>query len=486
MTKPRALLYLRLSRSSEVSTSLAGQEADLRQLAAREGWEVAEVFRDDGLSGGYARANADEALRRIRDREADVLAVWRLDRWSRQGLGAVADLVDVLDAREAAGDPALFVTLRDGLRSDQSAWRIIATVLAEVARQEREATSARVTASVERLRAAGRFPGGTVPYGYRSAPHPDGVGRILEPDPDEAEIVRGLAERILGGSSIFSLVVELNANGIRPHRARSWTMDTLSTVLSGDAIVGRVRVGGQLLRDDDGLPRVVWEPVLDLETWHAVRAVLAARGAARPYTRRAHGARLLSGLASCGECGRPLYVRRPGARRRSDGALIPAPVVYACSARGNGQPCPGSTVSAERLEEHVSDVFLRTVGRFEVVRPVIREAPAVDLVEAEQALADVVSRLGDVTLSPAELASILERRAALADRVAALRAAGDAPAEVDFVPTGETYAEEWDRLDAEGRREALLSALVTVAVTKGRRGRKGLDPARVAIEWRSE
>lgn len=34
----------------------------------------------------------------LREREADVLAVWKLDRWARQGLSAVDDLVRALNA----------------------------------------------------------------------------------------------------------------------------------------------------------------------------------------------------------------------------------------------------------------------------------------------------------------------------------------------------------------------------------------------------
>ena len=152
----RAVLYLRLSSSDDASTSIRRQEADLRLRAEREGWDVAAVLVDDGISGGKARANADEALAMLRDGRADVLAVWKFDRWSRQGLGALAALIDVLDARP----DALFVADRDGLSSSQPAWRIIASVLAEVARMERENTRARVLSSLAHLRTSGRYAGG--------------------------------------------------------------------------------------------------------------------------------------------------------------------------------------------------------------------------------------------------------------------------------------------------------------------------------------
>lgn len=143
---PRAALYLRLSESSDESASIGRQEADLRDLAEREGWAVAEVLVDEGISGRRARANADRAVRLLREGVVDVLAVWKFDRFSRQGLGALAALLDALDARPSAR----FVALRDGLSSDAQAWRIVASLLAEVARMEAENTSMRVSSSVAR------------------------------------------------------------------------------------------------------------------------------------------------------------------------------------------------------------------------------------------------------------------------------------------------------------------------------------------------
>src|SRR5664279_2652107 len=95
----RCVLYLRLSESDEVSTSIARQETDLRQRAEREGWTVVKVLVDEGLSGGKRRDNGDLALGLLDSGQADVLIVWKFDRWSRMGLTAVADLIEVLDRR---------------------------------------------------------------------------------------------------------------------------------------------------------------------------------------------------------------------------------------------------------------------------------------------------------------------------------------------------------------------------------------------------
>ena len=457
----RAILYLRLSHSEDTSTSIARQEADLRLRAEREGYEVTEVLTDDGLSGGKVRPNAERALSLLREGQADVLMVWRFDRWSRQGLGALAALIDVLDARPGA----LFIADRDGLTSGQPAWRIIASVLAEVARMEREATSTRVASSHQALKRAGRYSGGQVPYGYRPAPNPAGPGRVLEVDPEAAAVIREAASRVLAGESAYAVALDFNARGIPARNGGRWAPSTLHSMLEADAIVGRVTHRGELLRGEDGLPRQVWPPVLDLPTWHRLRALYSRPASARPQARRR--ARLLSGLVTCAGCGRRLTV----------GASSRGYVSYVCHAKGTGNACPGVAVNADRLEAHVTERFLAEVGSMEVLERVEEVQDDTSLAEVERAVTETASAMAaddaDVEALSARLVSLKARRAELR--------ALPVTRTVRLVPTGQTFAEAWEAGSMEERREMLTANVALLAIRKGKRGHKGLDPARVTL-----
>lgn len=462
-TTARAVLYLRLSESDDASTSIARQQADLRARADREGWQVTAVLTDDGISGGKRRAKADEALAMLRDGLADVLLVWKFDRWSRQGLGAVADLTTVLDARPSA----LFVADRDGLSSAQPAWRIIAAVLSEVARTERENTSARVTSSVAALRRSGRFSGGNVPYGYAVAPNPTGPGRVLVPDPEEVTVVRGCAERVLAGTALYRVMLDLNAAAVPTRRGGTWSIQALGQVLTSDAILGRVIHRGEVIRDADGMPATVWEPVLDLETVHRLRAALTTAKPAGAVRRRKADARLLSGLASCGECGAPLYVRVSGKHV----------VTYSCSARSNGRVCPGLSVSAKRLEEFVVATFLNRHGDAEVMARLEATRDESELAEVERAIGETVAAMAD---DAADVAVLSARLVLLKAQRAEVRHRPASPARL--VSSGRTYREEWESAEAAPRRELLAANVAVLAVRKGLRGRTGpLDPSRVTL-----
>ncbi len=463
---PRAVLYCRISESDDVSTSIAGQEADLRERAERDGWAVVEVLKDDGISGGIFRAKADRALEMLRTGEADILAVWKADRWSRQGLRAVADLDDVLTERPTTR----FVAHMDGLDSRDASFDAIFGILAVMARIERKNTRVRVTASIARLRRDGRFAGGNVPYGYRPADNPEGFGRVLVLHETEAAVVQEAAARVLTGESVYSVVRELNARGVPTRRRTTWSVQALRQVITSDAIVGRVKHKGKLLTGDDGLPVQVWPPVLDLETWHQIRALLGVGlpTAQRPPRRRKARARLLSGIVTCALCSAPLYLRANGAGHAA----------YGCSAKSNGRPCDGVSISADVLEEYVTEDFLSKFGDFEVVEQIVEE-PSEDLAlaDVERAIHETLAEMGEDDADMVELGTRLAR---LKGRRTEL---STAPRErvVRLVPTGRTYSEAWEQGTQDDRREMLATSIAVLSIRKGTRGRRGIDPSRVLL-----
>ncbi len=503
MTK-RAVLYLRLSVAvgDGVSDSIARQKADLRQLAKREGWEVVATPTDDGISGRKSRAKAVEALRMLRDGEADVLAVWKLDRWSRQGLGAVGDLVATLDATPGA----LFVALQDGLRSDQTAWRLVAAVLSEVARTEADNTSLRVRAANKSNRAVGRFVGGTVPFGYRAAARAEG-GRTLLPHAPEVAVIREVADRILGRESQAAILADLTARKIPTTRSKrriaeigglpdeslesgSWSYAGLASVWTGESLLGRIshsrtesHLEGtkivttkvwELVRDADGLPLTAYPPLLDFATVEKLRLYLrdpknpaSRRGPARP--RRA---RLLSGVLFCAECDQRLWVTVSGGR-----------TVYACQRRAGR--CSGPNIKAENAERAVTEAFLAVAGSWDEVEHVEKiTAP-----KTKQGLADVAAAIREATselaADGADGPAILRRVDLLKARRAELQSIPSATT-TSIVATGRTVAEAWAGSNDDARRQMLLTALdhVTLSATASK-GHTGYHPERVSIVWNS-
>ncbi|MFF1634953.1 recombinase family protein [Leifsonia sp. NPDC058248] len=484
----RAVLYLRLSNASDTSTSIARQEADLRALAEREGWDVTATLTDEGISGRKSRANAVEALRMIADGEADVLVVWKFDRWSRQGLSAVAQLIGTLDARP----DTLFVAMADGLRSDQPTWRIIAAILSEVARIEAENTSLRVRSSMHALKHSGRFSGGNVPYGYRPAPNPHGEGRILLVDPAEAATIREIAERLLDGNdTIPRIILDLHARAVPAPRSAyrkavqagrdpdglatgRWQLTSIMGMLTGDAILGRMKHQGELVLGDDGLPAQVWEPIVDLHTVQRLRARVNDPRGASSRKRKPYMARLLSGLVYCKLCGTKMYVNT--GRNGGPG--------YRCAGPVNGIDCRGPAISAQGLEDHISDAFLKMIGdapEFREIEEAVDSRSTAELAEVETALSDVTTAM---LADDSDIAALTVRLSKLKNRRSQLRAL-PTTVRTSQVATGRTFREAWSEEEDLGERRRFIAARID-HIEVGMRETRGprFDPSRLTIHWR--
>lgn len=479
----RAVLYLRLSEQDDASTGIARQEADLRARAEREGWTVARVLVDDGISGRRSRANADAALAMLTDREADVLAVWKFDRWSRQGLGALARLVEVLDERPGA----LFVADRDGLVSSQPAWRIIASVLAEVARMEAENTSARVSSSIAALRSDRRFAGGTVPFGYTTAPNPDGPGRVLVVHEAEAAVLREAIDRALSGEPLWTVCRDFNARGIpaprSPYRRLEragepldeadtgvWRVQSLTRTLTSSHLLGRVTHRGELLRGESGLPLTVWEPLTSSETLSRLRSLLLPPEApSRPRRRRS---RPLSGLIRCSVCGSPLYVRT------SNGYPL-----YGCPSSVNGALCPSPRIQARSLESYVIAEARSRLSDFRLSETVVVAGDPSALLDVEEALRHASAALlqdgADVPALVARIDTLKTRRASLRESTG--------PRTLHALREGPLWCDAFDEATSDDRRRDLLGvAIDEVRISPALRRTNTLDPARVEILWRQD
>jgi DNA invertase Pin-like site-specific DNA recombinase len=492
----KAAIYSRLSRETISSTSIQGQSDDLLALAEREGWEVAAMFVDEGLSGGKKRANAEEALRMLRDGEVDVLAAYSVDRYSRLGIGEDAEVIRVVDAREAlarsTGAPRPLVYFaREGIRSDSgSDWRLRFALSSEMARNERDLVSSRQTAARDRMRRQGRNAGhGVPPFGYRTGPHPTlAVGRGLHVIPEEADVVRELAERLIAGESTVKLADELNARGIPKARSAArvarlagdpeegldrgkWNGSRVRATMTSDHLLGRVSHNGSPLYGDDGQPLTPFEPILSLETMLALRERFDANRRGEPK-RRASG--LLSKIAFCSGCDRPLYPRRTSVSERNPEGHVN----YGCSAASSGVTCPRKAyMSARKLDAEVVGRYLAAVGdapQVQTVRELV--TPTAELADIDAQLRELSRRLAD-TDEDRDVETLTRTMGVLRDRRRHLRAL-PLKAAVGEAETGRTWAQAWEATDnLDERRRMLLRVIDRVVV------HPVSAPLRVELVW---
>jgi putative DNA-invertase from lambdoid prophage Rac len=127
------------------------QLAELREFAAKRGWQLAGEFVDVGVSGSKdSRPQLDAMMRLAKARKLDVIAVWKLDRFGR----SLRHLVDALEELKAVG--CAFVSLRDNLDLTTPAGRMMFHVIGAMAEFEHELIRERVRAGLAHARSKGQ------------------------------------------------------------------------------------------------------------------------------------------------------------------------------------------------------------------------------------------------------------------------------------------------------------------------------------------
>src|ERR1700691_6021396 len=145
----RVDLYLRVSTADQTTDN---QRRELLDVAERHGWDVVQVFKDDGISGAKGRAHRpalDAMMKAVARREVDMIAAWSVDRLGR----SLTDLLELLRELHSKGVD-LFLH-QQGLDTSTPGGRAMFQMMGVFAEFERAMIRERVLAGLARARAQG-------------------------------------------------------------------------------------------------------------------------------------------------------------------------------------------------------------------------------------------------------------------------------------------------------------------------------------------
>lgn len=485
--RKRAVIKVRLSSfdfSGDTTTSPERQEEQARAYCASRDWEVVHVIRDLDVSA------SDKGLRLDRPGlieartwypTVDVFVVTKLDRLARN----VADFLAIHEeAREYGVD---LVSVNEGLDMTTPAGKFVATILAAFAEMEAATISQRVLDAVAFLAREGRHRGGNAPFGWRITPRPEGLsGFYLTLDPATAPYLRHAVDRLIAGESPDAICEEFTALGYpapsdaarprrgKPRRAPRWSADWLRIAVRQPIMRGMQKYRGAAVRDADGIPIRPHEPMVTDAEWRALQDALSGRS--RPRRRPAplpdRQDLELFGRVACAMCGMVMH------------AVERQYPIWSCSRRKrlpDGSKCPGTTVQRNQLSAYVEREALRVAGHLPGWRITEEERYDDELHTVSEALDATVRALRDVD-DPDEEDRLLTRRRALRARFKDLQ---DAPAvvESEVLPTGTTFAADYAAASSEGKAALIRSQVGMILISKGTKGRHGLDESRVLPVW---
>ncbi|MDR6862155.1 recombinase family protein [Phycicoccus sp. 3266] len=452
----RAAIYARqsLDKSGD-SLAVSRQVAECRELAERNGWEVAEVYQDNDRSAtnGKPRPEFARLLEDLRAGRHDVLICWHTDRLYRR----LRDLVDLVELAERRSIKIATVRASD-LDLSTPAGRMVASLLGSVASYEVQQKAARQIAANRQRAQNGLVLWARRPFGF------DRDGTSVKVVKGEAAEIRKAAKAVLSGATLASVAADLNARGVTTTLGKPWTVTAVRRVLLNPRTAGRVVSKGEDYGGDA-------PAILDPETADRLGALLRdpARKAAPPSTEVKY---LLSGLVRCG-------------RESCDDAVMYATsnakgvTVYRC------RTCYG-TRRLDLVDAVVMGVLVERLSRPDALDLLATDVDVTDLrekvVDARQRRDALAGMLADGLLSPdaartqarrlTDLIDQLERQiadATGADPLAVLAQASDVAAAVE-------------RMSLRELREAIRT-LMNVRILPSGKGVR-FDPRHVALEWR--
>ena len=441
--------YVRVSRvggrSGDSFISPAVQREQIESWAKLRSVTIAEWHEDlDQTGGKLRRPGLDAIMARIKAGETEGIAVARLDRLSRAGVGEALSLVE-----EILEHGASIAAVDLGLDPTTEVGEFALTIMLALARMERRRITASWDTANKRAIDRGIHFTAVPPFGYRRR-----EDKSLEPIPGLAPVVREAFERRAAKASRWSIARWLNEEHPRPD-GRDWTARTVEVMIANPAYLGEARHGEH--RNPNAHPPIV-TPTLFAEAG-------AVKGGSGRTSKENPG--LLAGLIRCAGC---RYAMRRTFTTYPDRGRVE---LYSCQRKHSGGTCKEpAQIMAHLIEPFVAIHTLLRVGNPRWAE----EAPdAEELREAEAAVEHAEARRRDF-LADDDLRARIGREAMLEEAERRQGIVDEARGHLDEVR--EVHArqrrrehslwDEWPGLSREQQGDWLRMLVDSVYVKKGR------------------
>ncbi|HKL23739.1 MAG TPA: recombinase family protein [Candidatus Nanoarchaeia archaeon] len=148
MTDKKVAIYVRNSTNEERQNPET-QARPLKERCEREGWDY-EVFQEFASGAKESRPKLDKMLQRIRQKEFDIVLVYKIDRLGR----SLKHLLQLIEEFENRG--VKFISLTENIDTKTSYGKFFYHMAASLAEFERELTRERIMSGLNRARKEGK------------------------------------------------------------------------------------------------------------------------------------------------------------------------------------------------------------------------------------------------------------------------------------------------------------------------------------------
>ena len=449
--------YARLSvyRDGSKSESVERQQGDLQTLASQRELTITKEYSDRDVSAFHdvKRPGYDQALQDLADGIISDLLCWDISRLTRKGLRGVVEILEALHQNPGSKLHLLHTPVDTSTPLGEA----VLGLFASVAEEESRSISRRVTSYHLSVAQKGLpHTGGQRGFGYSTSKLDDGTATLIQV-PEEVELIREMAERILAGESRSEIARDLNSRGLKTSTGKPWTQSSLDMLLKQSRLFGMREYKGNLFQGD-------WEPVFTPEEFAEIQASLRST----MQERRDHAGEsppLLAKLIKCSLCGFTMSV----AHSRANGKPYRR---YMCSGTKN---CGRTAVGTDKADKQVIRVLSSL--RLPVAKP--NGGNGEEVAEAQARLSAWDSQFLSKALDPTVWSE--HRPALVTDVDAALAALDTRKASKGALEALSSGPEWWETASPAEKRRTVLGAVPEVLCLPFESHSK--DRLRVRLNW---
>lgn len=331
-------IYCRVSTDKQ-EFSNDNQSRACNEYAKTNGYEVLDIFIDDGASGRTTdRPKFQEMLKAIEEHPVDACVTYKIDRFARN----VGNFNDIRKNFKKIGVRLLSVNEGGDVTEG-----LIGNIFASVAEWESDVIGQRTRDGLDQKFRTGWWPG-WAPLGYINIRKEDNkdIG-IVVPDPTKAELIK-LAFKLYatGNYSLLKLIRILHKKGLRTRTGQPLAHSTIQQIFNNPFYYGVMRWKGQEKRGNH-------EPLVS-EKLFRLCSLVAIKHANYVIRERKHDF-LLRSFIFCSKCGQRMTAEfhYDDIKLKKRGGKI---AYYHCMKRN---PCDSKYCNAENLEKEIARYFKR-------------------------------------------------------------------------------------------------------------------------------
>ncbi len=233
------IIYVRVSSEDQVrGYSLVNQEKDCREYARKNGWEVLELFREEGESAKNAdRTELQKLLKYCSGNVGKIghLIVYKLDRFARKK----EDHFAITHILKHCKIELKSVT---EMIENTTIGRLFEGILASIAEFDNDVRSERAVGGMKAKALDGYWPMGA-PWGYNNV-EDESKNKIIVPHPENASIVEFCFKEYARGTLTYTEIAKkVNAmGGVRSKHGRKISKQFVNNILKNPIHYGWVEI----------------------------------------------------------------------------------------------------------------------------------------------------------------------------------------------------------------------------------------------------